>query len=255
VSAELGKDFVLDRMLTHGTLPSIYTSDDPADALEAYVGDYLREEVAAEGLVRNLPAFSAFLEAAALADAELVNASTFARDTGVSVPTVQSYFEILVDTLLGRWLPAYRKRPKRRVIGSPKFYFSDVAVVNSLAKRGLPQRGSEAYGKAFENWLFHELTAYIAYARKRLDITYWRLASGIEVDFVVGDMQIAIEAKATARVTSDHLKGLRSVIEDHKQIKRRIVVCLETTPRRTDDGIEIVPAEVFATELWAGAIV
>ena len=255
VSAELGHDFDLDRMIAHGTLPSIYLADDPEDALRAYVGDYLREEVAAAGLVRNLPAFASFLEVAALSDAELVNASTFARDTGVSVPTIQSYLQILVDTLLGRWLPAYRKRPKRRVIGLPKFYFSDVGVVNTLAKRGQPKRGSEAFGKAFENWVFHELTAHIGYTRKQTELAYWRLASGIEVDFIVGDMACAIEAKASARVTSDHLKGLRSLVEDHRSVRRRIVVCLERTARKTEDGIEIVPAETFARELWAGDVV
>ena len=115
-AAEIGREFDLNRMLNHGYLPTIYLSDRPERLLNSYVADYLKEEVAAEGLVRNLPVFSEFLNAASLSDAELVNFSTIARDCGVSSPTIRGYFQILEDTLLGRWLPAYVKRPKRRVI-------------------------------------------------------------------------------------------------------------------------------------------
>lgn len=127
-------------------------SEKPTAYLAAYVADYLKEEVAAEGLVRNLPAFSEFLNVAALSDAELVNFSTIARDCGVSSPTVKGYFDILTDTMLGHWLPAWRKRPKRRVIGAPKFYFADVGVAGYLAKRGHVAPGSELFGKALENY-------------------------------------------------------------------------------------------------------
>lgn len=129
-AAELGKDFDLVRLLNHGYLPSLYQSERPERALASYVGDYLREEVAAEGLVRNLPVFSAFLGAAALSDGDLVNLANIARDCGVSGPTVKGHFGILEDTLLGRWLPGFTKRPKRRVVAAPKFYFSDVGIVN-----------------------------------------------------------------------------------------------------------------------------
>jgi uncharacterized protein len=249
---EIGKDFDLDRMLNHGYLPSIYLSDRPRPLLESYVADYLKEEVAAEGLVRNLPVYSAFLNVAALSDTELVNFSTIARDCGVSSPTIKAHFEILEDTLLGRWLPAYTKRPKRRVIASPKFYFADVGVVNRLARRGELHPGSELYGKAFENWVFHELAAHNAYSEAFASFSYWRLASGIEVDFIVNEMQAAIEAKAVAKVTSDHLAGLRALAEDHPKVKRRIVACLERTSRRTDDGILIFPASEFCARLNAG---
>ena len=155
-AAEIGDDFDLDRAVNHGCLPRIYLSERPQRLLEAYVADYLKEEVAAEALVRNLPVFSEFLNIAALSDTELVNFSTIARDCGVSSHTIKGYFGILEDTLLGRWLSAYRKRPKRRVIAAPKFYFADVGVVNHLARRGTAlARGSELYGKAFENWVFH----------------------------------------------------------------------------------------------------
>ena len=197
---EIGGEFDLNRILNHGYLPTIYQSDNPRPLLNGYVADYLKEEVAAEGLVRNLSVYSEFLNMAALADAELVNFSTIARDCGVSSHTIKAYFQILEDTLLGRWLPAYTRRPKRRVIAAPKFYFGDVGIVNQLARRGDLQRGSELYGKAFENWVFHELCACNAYSNAFAKLAYWRLPSGIEVDFIVNDMQLAIEAKATAKV-------------------------------------------------------
>jgi predicted AAA+ superfamily ATPase len=161
---EIGRDADISRLLNHGYLPRSYLSDRPDRLLNAYVSHYLREEVAAEALVRNVPAFAEFLTIAALSDTEPVNFTNIARETGVSSHTVKSYFEILVDTLLGRWLPAYRKRPKRRVAAAPKFYFADVGVVNHLARRGRVAPGSELYGKAFENWVHHELTAYNSYS-------------------------------------------------------------------------------------------
>ncbi|OGX40065.1 MAG: AAA family ATPase [Omnitrophica WOR_2 bacterium RIFCSPHIGHO2_02_FULL_68_15] len=254
-SDELGADFDLVRMLNRGYLPRHYLSPSADRLLRAYVNDYLKEEVVAEALVRNLQAFANFLTAAALSDTELLNYATIARDCGVAAPTVKAYFQILFDTMLARPLEAYRKRPKRRVIGAPKLYFSDVGVVNHLAKRGGLQPGAELFGKAFENWVFHEVSAHRAYSGLEYDVSYWRLASGIEVDFILGDMAVAIEAKATARVTSDHLRGLRELSHDHPTVKRRVLVSLEARPRRTEDGIEILPYAAFAKQLWSGALI
>jgi len=126
--------------------------------------------------------------------------------------------------------------------------------VNQLARRGVLHPGSELFGKAFENWVFHELSAHNAYSERFARLSYWRLASGIEVDFVVEDMQVAIEAKATPKVTADHLKGLRNLIQDHPRVKRRVVVSLEPKLRRTDDGIVILPPGEFCTRLNAGDV-
>lgn len=252
VSAELGDSFDLERLLNHGTLPRIHLSEKPAAYLAAYVADYLKEEVAAEGLVRNLPAFSEFLNVAALSDAELVNFSTIARDCGVSSPTVKGYFEILTDTMLGHWLPAWRKRPKRRVIGAPKFYFADVGVAGHLAKRGHVAPGSELFGKALENYVFHELRSWNQYREAGASLALWRLASGIEVDFIVNDMEAAIEVKAARKITSDHLKGLRHLRQDHPEIGRLVLVCLEEQAWRSDDGIDVLPVREFLSRLWAG---
>ncbi len=253
-AGEIGSRFDLDRLLNHGYLPRIFESSRSKRVLDAYIADYLKEEIAAEGLVRNLPTFSDFLDVAALSDTEIVNFSNIGRECGVSSHTAKNHFQILEDTLLGRWLPAYRRRPKRRVIGTPKFYFADVGIVNRLARRGDLHAGSELYGKAFENWVFHELTAFSSYEESDSPLSYWRLASGIEVDFVLGDMAIALEAKSSAKITQDHLKGLRNIVIDHPEVGRRIVVCREPKARKTDDGIDILPVESFVGQLWNGDI-
>lgn len=252
VYPELRPDFDLIRLLNHGYLPRIYLAKQPRRLLNAYVSNYLKEEIAAEGVVRNLPVFSQFLNIASLSDTEPVNFSTIARDCGVSSQTIKAYFQILEDTLLGRWLPSYRKRPKRRIAASPKFYFSDVGIVNFLARRGTLELGGELFGKAFENWCFHELNAYNTYSESFAELRYWRLAGGTEVDFIVNDMDVAIEVKATRNVTVSHLKGLRSLQCDQPDIRRRMVVCFEAKPRMTDDGIEILPANIFMEKLWNG---
>lgn len=254
-AGEMAAEFDLDRFINHGYLPPMVEARQPARLLDSYISDYLKEEVAAEGLVRNLPAFSGFLNAAAFCDGELINFSNIAADCGVSSRTAKSYFEILEDTLLGRWLPAYRKRPKRRVTAAPKFYFSDVGMVNRLARRGPLARGPADYGSAFENWVFHELSAFVDYRESGGELHYWRLAGGTEVDFVLDDMRLAVEVKSRERITSRHLRGLRSLAKDHPEAKRRVIVCLEPLARRTDDGIDILPAAEFVQKLWSGELI
>lgn len=254
VSAELGGDWDLVRMANHGNLPRHYLADRPGRRLRAYVDDYLKEEVAAEALVRNLAAFADFLRAAAIGDTELVNYVNVARECGVSAPTVKEHYQILIDTLLGRLLPAYVRRPKRRVIQAPKFYFADVGVVNHLAQRGPLAPGSELFGKALENIVHHELCAYREYRERAWALSYWRLASGAEVDFVIGQAEIAIEVKSTSRAASQHRMGLTAFAEEQPQVKRRLLVCLEPKRRITEDGIEILPVRDFLQRLWAGSI-
>jgi predicted AAA+ superfamily ATPase len=252
VASELGRDFQLLRALNHGGLPRHYLAESPSRLLAAYVDDYLKEEVANEGLVRNLPAFADFLNAAALADTELVNSANIARECAVSAPAVREYFQILVDTLLGRYLPAYTKRPKRRMIQARKFYFADVGTVNVLARRGRIELRSELFGKALENWIFHELSAFAAYREPKLRLSYWRTASGSEVDFVLGDAAVGIEVKSTAHADDTHLRGLRALRADQPSIEKLICVCSEARARRTQDGIDILPVTDFLSRLWKG---
>ncbi len=202
-----------------------------------------------------LSAFSQFLDLAALSDTETLEYSTFAKDVGVSSPTIKSYFEILEHTLIGEHLNAYRKRPKRRLQLTPKFYFFDVGIVNFLAKRRQLESGSELWGKAFENWLFNEIRAYRSYRLPELGIAFWRVKKETEVDFVLGDMEVAVEAKARTHIREDHLRGLRLIREDYPMVRRRIVVSQEPRARITEDGIEILPFHNFLEQLWSGEII
>ena len=251
VSAEV-PDLDLDRALNHGLLPRHYLSARPVALLQAYVGDYLREEVLAEALTRSLPTFQRFLEAAAFSNGQIVNFTSISREIGVAANTVRGYFEVLVDTLIATWVPAWTRRAKRRVIESPRLYFFDVGVVNDLAHRGRMSPGSVEYGAAFEHFLFMELRAHAGY-RGGLPISYWRTASGLEVDFILGNGQIAIEAKSGDTITSDHLKGLRAWKEEHPQ-SRCILVSRVPRARITEDKIEVLPWQHFLTMLWEDRI-
>lgn len=246
-------DFSLTRALNAGLLPRHYDNPRPQRLIQSYVGDYLKEEILTEALTRNIPAFSRFLEVAALSNGEIVNYTNIARECGVSSPTVKEYFQIIEDTLIGRHLPAFHKRIKRRLVASPKFYFFDLAPVIHLGRRERVVPGSELFGRAFEHFLFMEITAHAGYSELFYPITYWRTTSGFEVDFVLGDHEVAIEAKSTELANEAHMKGLRNFKDEYK-VKRSILVSLDTTPRKTQDGIEILPWKVFLQDLWNGRI-
>ncbi len=252
---ELKEDFDLNRLLTRGYLPSFYLDDDYEYSHQSYVSDYLKEEILAEGLTRSIAIFSRFLETAAFSDSEIINFSNIAREVGVSVKTVQAHFEILEDTLTGGFLPAYTKKSKRRTRQSPKFYFFDVGIVNFLSKRKNLVPKSSDFGKAFENWVYHELKCYKSYVQNDLDLSYWALTTGVEVDFILNDMEIAIEVKSSDKIISDHLKNLRELKKDYPKVKSRFVVSLEKHIRTTDDGITILPYQEFIRRLWKGEII
>ena len=235
-------------------LPRHYLSKSPRQLLQAYVGDYLKEEIAAEALTRNIPAFSRFLQIAALTNGELTNYNNIASECGVSAPTVKEYFLILEDTLVGRMLPAFRKRAKRRLIGAPKFFFFDIGIVAHLTRRGKVEPGSELFGRAFEHLIYMELKAHSGYSETNYPIAYWKTASGFEVDFVLGDHETAIEVKGTDMVTNKHMKGIRAFKEEY-HARSYIVVSMDTNPRRTEDGIEIMPWHIFLDRLWANEII
>ena len=249
---ELGDDFSLEHMLNAGPLPRHYMSNKVKPLLRAYVQDYLREEVMEEGLTRNLPVFSDFLRVAAIGDTEVVNMTNIARETGMAVSTVRGHFGILEDTLLGAFLPSFTLRPKRRTIQAPKFYFRDLGVVNHLTHRSAVKPGSELFGKAFENWLFHELSAHARYTEKHYDLSFWRLSSGIEVDFILGHASVAVEARGKPRITGTDLKGLIHFKKEYPSVQYRLLVCLEQRRRKTEEGIHILPYQDFVESLWAG---
>lgn len=246
-------DFDLLRALNHGLLPRHYLHEKPKLLIQAYIGDYLREEIAQEGLVRNLPLFGRFLEAAVFSNGEIPVFKNIAQDCGVSPPTIKEYFQILVDTLVGGFLPAFQKRPKRRVIQSPKFYFFDVGVANYLLKRENISYQGELFGKAFEHFLFQEILAHRHYSQKNYSVSYWRTTSQLEVDFILGDHEVAIEVKGVKEVASRHLKGLKAFQEEYRT-KKALVVSLDPHPRKIDT-ILILPWQDFLKSLWGEGII
>lgn len=251
VSSEI-PNFDLLRALNNGLLPRHYLAANAKKLLSAYIGNYLKDEIAAEAKIRNIQSFAKFLEAAAFSNGEMVNYANIASDCGVSAPTVKEYFQILEDTLIGRFVPSYQKKPKRRVITAPKFYFFDVGIVNYLLKRGKIEFGSEVFGNAFEHFIYHEIYAHSQYSGLAYPISYWRTASQIEVDFILGNNEVAVEVKSTTNVSSRHLSGLKSFAEEYKT-KQLILVCNEPMARLVDN-IHILPWKVFLQKLWAEEI-
>ena len=247
------EDFSLTDALNRGLLPRHYPSPHFHRLMESYAGDYLREEIAAEALTRDIPAFGRFLEVAAITNGELVNYANIASECGVSAPSVKEYFQILEDTLIGKMLPAYRKRAKRRIIAAPKFYFFDLGIVACLTRRGKVLPGSELFGKAFEHFIWMEISAHSSYSEQYYPISYWRTSSGIEVDFILGDHEIAVEVKSSQMVTDRHLQGLRAFREDY-EARRLIVISMDPRPRKTADGIDILPWDEFLRRLWGNKI-
>ena len=245
---ELRERFELTRALDRGLVPSIYFSDKAHDDLAAYVGTYLKEEIAAEALTRNVPAFSRFLEVAALCHGRMLNYSAVASDAQVPVSTVREYFQILEDTLLARTLPAWTRSRSRKPISTAKHYFFDTGVVRHLQHRSRLARRSPEFGEAFESYVFHEITTYIDYA-EQVPFGYWRSTSNFEVDFVIAD-KTAVEVKAKDPVGDRDLRGLRA-LQEECLLKNYIVVSLEARPR-TVAGIRILPWEHFLDQLWAG---
>jgi predicted AAA+ superfamily ATPase len=252
VSAEI-PGFDLLRALNNGLLPRHYQSNNPWKLLSGYIGSYLRDEIITEARIRNIESFSRFLEVAAFSNGEMVNYTNIAADCGVSSPTVKEYFQILEDTMTGRFLPSYQKKPKRRVIAAPKFYYFDVGIAGYLLKRKNIEYGSEAFGKAFEHFIYHEIYSYSNYSDKHFPVFYWRTASQIEVDFILGDNEAAVEVKSSNMVNPRHLKGLKSFAEEYK-VKKLIVVSTDVYPRRSEN-ITILPWTVFLERLWAGEII
>jgi len=242
--------FDLELIMVSGLLPPHFLSSDPVQDLRSYVADYLKEEIASEAVIQNIPAFAEFLRVSALTSGELLNYTNVGRETGVSAKVVRNYFQILEDTLLGFRIPPWRKVKNRRLIETEKFYLFDVGVANYLARR-TPRIGTPEFGKSFEHYILMELKAYQAYKNPELDIRYWRTSTGFEVDFVLGDMNAAIEVKGSHRIHNTHSRGLRALLEEHT-VKRAVIVSLEEQPKKIDSSIEVLPWQVFLEALWSG---
>lgn len=251
VSAEI-PDFDLLKACNNGMIPRHYLTENATKRLQAYIGDYLQEEIKAEALTRNLTTFSRFMEVAALSNGEVLNYSNIASECGVSAVTVKEYFAILEETLIGYTIPAYTHRVKRRVIQSPRFYYFDVGIANFLLKRSRLRPGSPEFGHALEHFIIQEIIAYHGYSEKSGNISYWRTTSGYEVDVIIGDAEVAIEIKSSGEVQSHHTRGLKAFSEEFPGAEL-IMVSMDKLPRLMN-GIAVYPVMNFLARLWNGNI-
>lgn len=251
---ELGEHFSLDETLAWGTIPVIWSAVDKRDALEAYVEMYLREEIQAEALVRNLPGFARFLPIAALFHGQVLNVSGLARDAGVARSTVLGYLDITDDTLLTFRLPAYEGRLRVRERKHPRLYWADPGLVRGL-KRQFGPLTAEERGALFEGWVANLLAAYRDYRDLFDTWHYWAPSerSQTEVDFLLrkADSFVALEVKASRTFSEKAARGLRAIAQ-LDGLARRMLVYLGTHRLKTADGIEILPLREFLSLLETG---
>ena len=252
VSAEI-PDFDLGRAVQNGMIPRHYMVADARKRLQAYIDLYLSEEIAEEAAVQNLDDFVRFMEVAAISDGEIMNYENVASDCGVSANTVKAYYKILVDTLLGFEVPAYRKVIKRKLYKASRFYYFDVGIANYLTGRHHLSDKTPEYGHAFEHLIMQEIVAYLGYTDSEEPLSYWHTYDNHEVDAVIGDARVAIEIKSTDHVDHDDKKGLIEFAKEHPETKQ-ILVSRDRISRRSGD-VDLYYVTDFFKALWAGEII
>ncbi len=239
----------LKKMLTYGSLPTVWLSQDPAEELDSYIQTYIDLEIKTEGIVRKIPAFSRFLKTAAIANGELLNYQNISSDSGVPVSTLKEHYQILQDTLIGFNLEPWMESLKRKAISTSKFYFFDLGVLNFLSQQTPESENSTLWGNRFETFILNEVKCANMYQRRKENLSFWRSTSQFEVDLLFG--KTAIEIKSTRKAQEQHLKGLRALKEE-KSHKEFILVCLDPL-ERSQDGIHIMHYENFLKRLWSGS--
>ena len=249
LAAELGDDFDLDRALRWGMLPLVTAAEDPADRLRSFSSFYLDQEVRAEGFVRDIGAFSRFLEVMSFSHAAELNVAAVARETAVRASTVSGYVEILEDLLLGFRLPVFRRRARRRIASHPKFYYFDCGVFRTLRPMGSLDRPTEIRGTTLEGLVAQHLRAWCDYRNRGDRLFTWRTRSGAETDFVVYGPNgfWGIEVKHATNVRPEDLRGLRSFGDEYPEAGRLL---LYRGPRRLlTAGVLCLPVADFLRRL------
>jgi predicted AAA+ superfamily ATPase len=241
-------------VLRYGSLPLIWSAPSKKEQLEAYTQVYLKEEIQAEALVRNLPGFARFLPVASIFHGQVLNVEGLARDSGLTRSTVQGYLDILEDTLLAFRVPAFEGRLRVKEKKHPKLYWLDSGVVRA-ARKQFHAPSAEERGSLFEGLVAQLLRARNALGQDLYDeLYYWAVGrTSVEVDFLLrrGDEFIAIEVKAGSRSDPSSLSGLKAVAE-LPGISRRILVYLGEQRFRHESGIEVIPFPRFLEELRKG---
>ena len=252
VSAEI-PDFDLERAVQNGMIPRHYMVANARNRMRAYIDLYLKEEIIEEALVQNVDEFVRFMEVAAIMDGEILNYENVASDCEVSANTVKAYYKILVDTLLGFEVPAYRKVIKRKLYKSPRFYYFDVGIANHLTKRYHLAPKTPEYGHAFEHLIMQEIVAYLGYTNSDEELTYWHTYENLEVDAVIGDARVAIEIKSKEHIDHVDKKGVTEFAKEHPDTKQ-IIVSRARISRRSGD-VDLYYVTDFFKALWAGEII
>jgi uncharacterized protein len=255
VTAEIGAGRPVDTALRHGSLPLAVTGTAPEPYLRAYAETYLDQEIRAEALTRDVGAFSRFLEVAARQNGQVTNVSSIARDAAVSRQTVQTYFEILVDTLIGFWVPAWKLKQATKQVASPKFYLFDGGVARALSQRLPYPPTDEEHGVLLETLIFNEVRAYLDYRGLHYPLHYWRTYDGAEVDLFCETQQgyVAVEMKASQRWERRHLRGLNRLRESLGEHVTSYGVYRGERPM-TWNQTSVLPVADFLHALWAGDI-
>ena len=253
LACELGADFDLDRALAHGTLPGIHAEQDcalRAADLRSYADTYLREEIQAEALVRNLGGFSRLLDLMAASSGRILNVQAMCKQAGLGYETTRRYIEVLEDTLVMFRVPAWSGSSRSSVIGHPRFFLFDIGVRNALLRRPLDAPLPDERGILLEHFVACELHRRLRTLWPEAALFHYRTRSGAEVDFVleVGRDLWGIEVKAGHRVTRRMLRGLASLASRSERVRRRIVVFLGER-RQLLDGVELLPLTEFLEEL------
>ncbi len=256
-SSEMQHDFDMEKTLIYGTLPLAVTAQDPEDFLVTYTETYLKEEIRAEALTRNVGSFLRFLEIAARQNGQVTSISNISREAAVNRTTVQNYFEILVDTLIGYWIPAWKLKRSTKQISHPKFYLFDTGVARALTGRLPYPPTQEELGPLFENMLFNEIRAYIAYKKLHYKLSFWRNYDGMEVDLLCETKKgyIAVEMKASREWRKQYNRGLKRI---QTELSPNIVHCygIYRGKRQAQfDDIDILPADQFLKMLWSNSII
>ncbi len=237
----------LERRLLFGSLPGVVGEGETTAArtLEAYVDLYLEEEIRREALVRDLGSFSTFLRLVAIESGRIVNLSKLSQESGIALPTLRNYFDVLLDTFVGHRLQPYSKSGRRRLLSTPRFYLFDLGVRN--AATGQPFDAgvlSSSGGELLEHWVALELLHRARYLGRGHELSFWRTTSGAEVDFVweCPKEDIPIEVKWTKNPRVEDARHLELFLDSYaKRARRGFVVCRCERPEQLSERVTALP--------------
>ena len=256
VSAELGADFNVEHSLRFGSLPLALTQSDARDYLRTYAQTYLDQEIRAEALTRNFAGFARFLEVAARQNGQTTNASAIARDAGVSRATVNNHFDLLIDTLIGFWLPPWKLKAANKQVSHSKFYLFDCGVARALSERLPYPVGDEERGSLLETLILGEMRAHLAYTGLRYPLHFWRNHNGTEVDVIAETVAgyTAVEIKASQRWERRFNRGLHLMRTQLGADKTRCFGVYLGEREALVDDVRVLPAKEFLKRMWEGSV-